>query len=201
MTTTRARMTPILLAAVCLAGVAGCSQEQAASHARAHQHHVGQTGTATATAGAAALGQSFGSLPELWKWVQDSTGECADARPASRQELADYLGPTRISWYDPYVAEWAVCGVAPYDRLGLVLFKPDQQRALEEFWKRGVDSGELQDNSDWAFGNGFAVTAGPLGVEELGLHYLWCEPVDDPQAHRIPADVAGCDFAMPQHEH
>lgn len=155
-------------------------------------HPAGPTGTP-------ALGRPFTSMDDLSAWVADTTGECADLAPASAADLADYLGPVRVRWYEPFVAEWATCGIAPYDRLGLVLFEPGQQRALQEFWARGLASGELTDNPDWAFGNGFAVTAGPLGVERLGLRYLWCEPVDDPDAHTLPADVDGCVYAAPDH--
>ncbi|OLF10229.1 hypothetical protein BLA60_17490 [Actinophytocola xinjiangensis] len=161
--------------------------------ATAH-HHEPQDGTGTP-----ALGRAVTSMDELSAWVADTTGECADLAPATAADLADYLGPVRVRWYEPFVAEWATCGIAPYDRLGLVLFAPGRQRALQEFWAAGLAAGELTDNPDWAFGNGFAVTAGPLGVERLGLRYLWCEPVDDPGAHTVPADVEGCVYAAPDH--
>jgi len=147
--------------------------------------------------GAPALGQPVESMDELATWVREATGECDEVAPAGEAELAEYLGPKRVTWYGPFVAEWATCRIEPYDRLGLVLFEPGRQRALQEFWLRGLRSGELADNPDWAFGNGFAVTAGPLGARRLGLHYLWCEPVDHPGAHTVPADVEGCVYARP----
>lgn len=139
------------------------------------------------------------SMTDLAAWVRERTGECADLAPASTADLAEYLGPVRVRWYEPFVAEWATCAIEPYDRLGLVLFKPGHQRALQEFWARGLASGELTENPDWAFGDGFAVTAGPLGTERLGLRYLWCTPVDDPDAHTVPAGVEGCVYATPSH--
>jgi hypothetical protein len=192
--------------------IAGCSGGQAAtpptstpptststSPAGGHGHHqapaddpnlvpAGDTGTP-------ALGQLLDDMNKLSSWVRDRTGECTDVAEADDDELADYLGPTRVTWYGPFVGEWATCEIQPYSKLGLVLFEPGQQRALQEFWLRGLASGEISDNPDWAFGNGFAVTAGPLGIERLGLHYLWCEPVGVEPTHTIPADVEGCTYA------
>jgi hypothetical protein len=62
-----------------------------------------------------------------------------------------------------------------------------------------MSAGQLADNPDWAFGNGFAVTAGQLGIERLGLRYLWCKPVDVPHAETVAADVDGCTFVTWQH--
>lgn len=157
---------------------------------------AGRTGTP-------ALSQPVRSMDELSAWVREATGECTPLTPASMTELGEYLGPVRMGWYLPFVAEWATCGIAPYDRLGLVLFKPGKQREMQEFWLRGLASGEITDNPDWAFGNGFAITAGPLGAE-LGLHYLWCQPAerpDRPDAHIVPADVDGCVYATWSHHH
>jgi hypothetical protein len=173
-----------LVSAVAVVVLAGCSGEPTAA-----QHHNNSGGS-----GAAALGRQFTSLQDVSAWVQESTDECRDVEPASKQELADYLGPLRYSWYEPFVAEWATCSVKPHAKLGLVLFKPDQQRALQEFWRQGMSTGQLADNSDWAFGNGFAVTAGQLGIERLGLRYLWCKPVDVPNADTVAADIDGCTF-------
>lgn len=179
--------------------ITGCGVEPPPARPRAHHHQAptddprlepaGDTGTP-------ALGQPVESMDELSSWVRDVTGECADVTAAGEDELADYLGPTRMTWYGPFVAEWATCRIEPYDKLGLVLFEPGQQRALQEFWRRGLESGEIADNPDWAFGNGFAVTAGPLGTERLGLHYLWCEPVQAGDVRTIPADVDGCVYAQ-----
>ncbi len=152
-------------------------------------------------AGDAALGQHFTSLRDVSTWVQQSTDECDDVKTETKEQLADYLGPQRYSWYEPFVAEWATCSVKPHAKLGLVLFKPDQQRALQEFWHRGMSTGQLADNPDWAFGNGFAITAGQLGMERLGLRYLWCRPVDVPHANIVPAEVDGCTYVTWHHHH
>jgi hypothetical protein len=182
-----------LVAAVAVLLLAGCSSGSAA--APHHDHALVPAGSS----GTAALGQNLTSLGDVSAWVQRSTDECRDVKPASKQELADYLGPLRYSWYEPFVAEWATCSVKPYAKLGLVVFKPGQQQALQEFWQRGMSAGELTGNPDWAFGNGFAITAGELGIERLGLRYLWCTPVDVPNADTVAADVDGCTFVTWQH--
>lgn len=69
------------------------------------------------------------------------TGECADMTEAVEDELANYLGSTRVTWYGPFVVEWATCRIKPYDKLGLVLFEPGQQCALQDFWLRGLQPG------------------------------------------------------------
>jgi hypothetical protein len=189
----RIDMWRLLVAAVAVLLMAGCTSEPTAA-----QHHNNNLVPA-GSSGSAALGQHFTSLRDVSTWVQQTTDECDDVQPASKEELASYLGPLRYSWYEPFVAEWATCSVKPYAKLGLVLFKPDQQRALQEFWQRGMSAGQLADNPDWAFGNGFAVTAGQLGIERLGLRYLWCKPVDVPHAETVAADVDGCTFVTWQH--
>ncbi|MCT2586383.1 hypothetical protein [Actinophytocola gossypii] len=195
----------IVRALACALLLAGCSASDdpgdQGDQVGGHGHHRAPNNDPqlipAGKVGAPALGQPVESMDELTAWVREVTGECADPAEADAAELADYLGPTRVEWYGPFVAEWATCGIEPHDRLGLVLFEPGQQRALQEFWLRGLESGELAENPDWAFGNGFAVTAGPLGTQRLGLHYLWCEPVDLPDAHTVPADVEGCVYARP----
>jgi hypothetical protein len=192
------RTVPSLLVAAALA-IAGCATTPSAAPPTGHGDHApvddpklepaGDTGTP-------ALGQPIKTMDELSAWVRDMTGECHDVTKADDTELADYLGPTRVTWYGPFVAEWATCGIAPYDKLGLVLFGPGQQRALQEFWQRGLASGQMADNPDWAFGNGFAVTAGPLGIDRLGLHYLTCEPTETSgEEHTVPADIEGCVYS------
>jgi hypothetical protein len=191
----------LFLAVVATLAVTGCGDvyRPSVSSTSTQNHHepltdhpllkpAGDTGTP-------ALSQHVETMDELTSLVRDVTGECADAAAASDEELAEYLGPTRVSWYGPFVAEWATCRIAPHDKLGLVLFEPGQQRALQEFWLTGLASGEIADNPDWAFGNGFAVTAGPVGRDRLGLHFLWCEPVEGVKAHIVPADVEGCVYA------
>jgi hypothetical protein len=182
----------LLLVVVVIAGCGGApATPPVTGHAQHHQAPTDDPNLVPAgDTGTPALGQPVETMDELSSWVRDITGECADVTESDEAALADYLGPTRVTWYGPFVAEWATCGIRPYDKLGLVLFEPGQQRALQEFWLRALASGEISDNPDWAFGNGFAITAGPLGVE-LGLHYLWCEPVDS-DGETIPADVEGC---------
>jgi hypothetical protein len=200
------RTLPALAAAATLLLSTGCAGPAtdpagASPASTAHHHHDPATDPALEPAGGTgtpALGRPMTSMADLSAWVRSVTGECARLSPAGQDELADYLGPARVGWYRPFVAEWATCGVEPYDRLGLVLFGPGQQRALQRFWARGLATGELTENPDWAFGNGFAITAGPLGAE-LGLRYLWCAPVDDPDAHTVPADVEGCVYATTHH--
>jgi hypothetical protein len=187
----------LILVMVVVAGCSGTPQQPAP--ATGHGHHQAPTDdpnlVPAGDTGTPALGQPIGSMAQLSKWVRGVTGECADLTESGKDELADYLGPTRVTWYGPFVAEWATCRIQPHDKLGLVLFEPGQQRALQEFWLRGLESGEITDNPDWAFGNGFAVTAGPLGIERLGLYYLRCEPVEGATGRTVPADVAGCLYA------
>jgi hypothetical protein len=198
------RTLPALVALFLTAGCGGTPSGDPAGGSPAsttHQHDLASDPVLAPAGGTGtpALGQPMTSMADLSAWVREATGECVDLSPASMDELAEYLGPVRLGWYQPFVGEWATCGIQPYDRLGLVLFEPGQQRALQEFWSRSLASGELAENPDWAFGNGFAVTAGPLGAERLGLRYLWCQPVDDPDAHTVPADVDGCVYATTHH--
>lgn len=198
--TALAAVVALLLAAGCGSGTSdsGTSDRGPAGHG----HHDPASDPRLVPAGSSgtpALGQPVESMRDLASWVRETTGECASVSAASRDDLADYLGPMRVAWYEPFVAEWATCAIEPYDTLGLVLFEPGQQRELQAFWLRGLASGEIADNPDWAFGNGFAITAGPLGTERLGLRYLWCEPVEDPDAETIPADIDGCVYATAGH--
>lgn len=164
-------------------------------------HHEDPMLLPSGSTGAAALGQPVAGLDPLVEWVQRVTDECDDAEPASEQELAEYLGPTRFPWYAAYVGEWATCAVRPYAKIGLVVFTSEGQTAFQESWAAALRSGEARSNPDWAFGNGFAVTAGPLGVERLGLRYLVCEPGDIPATGAIPSDVEGCVFVDPEEHH
>jgi hypothetical protein len=190
------------LATVVLVLAAGCGSPAHGGGPAGHGDHDVANDPRLVPAGSSgtpALGQPVESMRDLSTWVQRATGECASVSGATMDDLADYLGPTRVPWYEPYVAEWATCAIEPYDKLGLVLFKPGQQRELQASWLRGLRSGRITDNPDWAFGNGFAITAGPLGAERLGLRYLWCEPVEVPDAETIPADVDGCVYATVDH--
>ncbi|GAA4422111.1 hypothetical protein GCM10023148_23290 [Actinokineospora soli] len=149
--------------------------------------------------GAAALSQPVTELDSLVRWVEKTTDECGDAEPATEEDLAEYLGPTRFPWYAEYVGSWATCAVRPYDKIGLVVFAPGAQAAFQRSWAAALKQGEARSNPDWAFGNGFAVTAGPLGVERLGLRYLMCEPGELPATGTVPSDVDGCVFAAVGH--
>jgi hypothetical protein len=63
-----------------------------------------------------------------------------------------------------------------------------------------MTAGELAEGPTFAFGNGFAVSAGFLGVSELGLYYFRCDFVD-PKVKQVPADEADCVFANPEFGH
>ena len=182
------------LAAVVLAvaAVSACTSE----------HHADPLLIPAGSTGAAALGQPVDDLDAVIRWVQKTTDECDDAEPADDEQLREYLGPTRYHWYRPHIAAWATCGVRPYDRIGLVVFARDGQTALQKSWVAALRGGDKRGNPDWAFGNGFAITAGPLGVERLGLRYLVCEPGQAPGDATVPSDVDGCVFAAgePHHE-
>ncbi|GGS32788.1 MULTISPECIES: hypothetical protein [Actinokineospora] len=181
-----------------IAGVAVLAALTACSDAG---HHDDPMLIPAGSSGAAALGQPVTELDTLVDWVQNATDECDDAEPATEQDLRDYLGPTRFPWYASYVGAWATCKVAPYEKIGLVVFAPGAQAAFQESWAAALRAGEDRSNPDWAFGNGFAVTAGPLGVERLGLRYLMCEPGDIPAEGAVPSDVEGCVFAALGHRH
>ncbi|AOS63913.1 hypothetical protein [Actinoalloteichus hymeniacidonis] len=190
----------VLLATGCTGGERTASEDRVGPEANetgtaSEDHHEGHGDGH----GVAALGESFESLDELAAWVQDETGECADPAPANRDELIDYVGPQLAEYYEPFVSEWVTCSIPPYDRLGLVLFGEGELVEFQRSWQQAQADGRLNDNPVWAFGNGFAITAGSVGNDELGLHYLWCKPVDIEDAHRIPADVDGCEFARTAH--
>jgi hypothetical protein len=162
-------------------------------------HHDDPMLIPAGSTGVAALGQPMADLDRVVSWVQKVTDECDDASPATSEQLAEYLGPQRFEWYSEYVAQWATCKVAPYDKIGLVVFEPQAQKALQEAWIAALKAGEERSDPDWAFGNGFAVTAGALGVEEMGLRYLMCEKGEIPGAEVVASDVEGCVFAAFDH--
>ncbi|MGX7828648.1 hypothetical protein ACTG9Q_26490 [Actinokineospora sp. 24-640] len=189
MVTSRVRAAAV--AAVVAAGLSACGGSTG--------HHDDPMLIPAGERGAAALGQPISDLEALIRWVGKATDECDDAEPATERELAEYLGPTRFPWYESYVGEWATCGVEPYDKIGLVVFAPDAQVAFQKSWVAALGDGQDRNNPDWAFGNGFAITAGPLGVERLGLRYLMCTPEDIPAAVTVPSDVEGCVFAAFHH--
>jgi hypothetical protein len=149
--------------------------------------------------GAAAITPPITTMGELVDWMQDKTGSCDDVEPATRAEFAQFVGPELASLYEPFMAEWGTCNMSEsYPKVGLVLFK--DMRAFQQSWRDAMTAGRVSDGPAFSFGNGFAVTAGFLGVSDLDLYYLRCD-YDDPRVHQIPADVSGCVFANPEHSH
>jgi hypothetical protein len=149
--------------------------------------------------GAAAITQPMTTMDELVDWIQDKTGSCDDAKPATREEFTQFVGPQLTALYEPFMAEWRTCSVSSsYPMVGLVLF--NDMRAFQQSWRDAMTAGRVSDGPAFSFGNGFAVTSGFLGVSDLGLYYLRCD-YDDPQVHQIAADVSGCVFANPEHSH
>jgi hypothetical protein len=149
--------------------------------------------------GAAAITQPITRVSELIEWVQDKTDSCEDAKPATREEFTQFVGPQLVSLYEPFMAEWATCSVPPsYPKVGLVVFKDLQ--AFQQSWRDAKTSGRVSDGPAFSFGNGFAITSGFLGVSKLGLYYLRCD-YHDPQVHQVASDVDGCVFANPEHSH
>ncbi|MFC4852384.1 hypothetical protein [Actinophytocola glycyrrhizae] len=157
--------------------------------------------TPTATRGAGSLGAHLATMDELVEWIDDTAGDCADVTPKQISELRGFLGPDIAARFEPHVAEWATCRVSPeYPVVGLVLFSGDEQRKFQESWYAAMTAGEIADGPAFAFGNGFAVSAGFLGVSKLGLYYFRCDHLD-PKVHQVPADAEGCVFANPEHGH
>jgi len=159
--------------------------------------HAGHTSTAVPPPPAG----PFRTLDEVVRWTRAASGRCADARPATMAEFTSYLGADRAKLYEPFVAEWATCAVPPFTKVGLVLFKPDGVRELQEFWRSGLADGSLTENPDFSFGDGFALTSEELGTGELGLRHLWCKPVEGTHAEQVPAGVDGCVFATTAGHH
>jgi hypothetical protein len=154
-----------------------------------------------ATRGAAALGDRLSTMDDLVDWMRDTAGECADVTTQDSEALRGFVGPDIAARFEPYVAEWATCAVSnEFPRVGLVLFEGDAQRKFQESWHDAMTAGEVADGPSFAFGNGFAVSAGAMGVSRLGLYWFLCE-FTDPKVHRIPADEEGCVFANSEHLH
>lgn len=176
------RVAVTFLASLCL--LAGCSGVEPA-----------------ATRGAAALGDRLTTMDEIVDWMQDTAGDCADVTTQDSEALERFVGPDIAGRFEPYVAEWVTCRVSEqFPRVGLLLFEGDTQRKFQESWHDGMTAGELAEGPTFAFGNGFAVSAGFLGVSELGLYYFRCEFVD-PKVKQVPADEADCVFANPEAGH
>jgi hypothetical protein len=149
-------------------------------------------------AACAAVDPGTGSAADVGAWVEARTGECTSPRAASLEEFAEFVGPLRAKLYAPYVAEWATCSVAPYEKLGLVVFRPERLVEFQSAWKASLAAGEVSGDPDFAFGDGFALSA-TTGLERLGLRYLRCTPVDSTALSPEPAEVEGCVYAeMPQ---
>lgn len=156
---------------------------------------------AAATRGAESLGTPLTTMDDLVDWIDDTAGDCADVTEHDLGELRGFVGPDIAARFEPFVAEWATCRVSPeFPKVGLILFSGDQQRKFQESWHAAMTAGEVADGPSFAFGNGFAVSAGFLGVGKLGLYYFRCDYVD-PQVHQKPADEDGCVFANPEHGH
>jgi hypothetical protein len=150
---------------------------------------------------ACAADPGTGSATEVGAWVHTRTGECSSPRAASLEEFEEFVGPLRAELYAPFVEEWATCAVAPYEKLGLVVFQSGRMREFQESWKAALASGKVTDNPDFAFGDGFAVSA-TTGLERLGLRYLHCKPVDPTALAPEPAEAAGCVYtAMVEGHH
>ncbi|MBE1573485.1 hypothetical protein ACFORH_14135 [Amycolatopsis roodepoortensis] len=155
----------------------------------------------TATAGAEALGTRLTTMDDLVDWIDETAGDCAAVSRREIGELRTFVGPDIAARFQPHVAEWATCRVSPeFPVVGLILFDGDEQRRFQESWHAAMRAGEIADGPTFAFGNGFAVSAGFLGVGKLGLYYFRCGNVD-PRVHQVPSGVAGCVFANPEHGH
>lgn len=159
--------------------------------------------TGSAGLGANALGPPLATSAEVGKWVEEKTGQCDEVVPRSMEEFAEFVGPLRAKLYAPYVAEWSTCEAGPYERLGLVVFQRDKLGDFQRSWQGAISSGEVSDNPDFSFGNGFALS-GALGLELLGLHELRCTPVGPGEEveHTLPAEAEGCTYVQkPGHHH
>ncbi|MGW4110817.1 hypothetical protein ACWEFJ_08050 [Actinosynnema sp. NPDC004786] len=153
--------------------------------------------------GSNALGPPLGTPAEVGQWVREKTGQCDEVVPRSMEEFADFVGPLRAKLYAPYVAEWGTCSAGPYERLGLVVFQREKLKDFQQAWQGAMAAGEVSDNPDFGFGNGFALS-GTLGLELLGLHDLRCTPVgpDEVVEHTLPAEAEGCTYVQkPGHHH
>ncbi|MET0237877.1 MAG: hypothetical protein ABW224_24780 [Kibdelosporangium sp.] len=149
--------------------------------------------------GAAAITPPITTMNQLVEWMQDKTESCDEVQPATREQFTQFVGSQLAGLYEPFMAEWTTCSLSDsYPKVGLVLFK--DLKAFQRSWRDAMTAGRVSDGPAFSFGNGFAVTAGFLGVSELGLYYLRCD-YDDPRVHQLPADIDGCVFANPEHSH
>lgn len=153
--------------------------------------------------GSNALGPPLATSAEVGEWVREKTGQCDEVVSRSMDEFAEFVGPLRAKLYAPYVAEWATCEAGPYERLGLVVFQREKLTDFQRSWQGAMAGGEVSDNPDFGFGNGFALS-GTLGLELLGLHELRCTPVGPGEevGHTLPAEAEGCTYVQkPGHHH
>ncbi len=154
-----------------------------------------------ATHGAAALGDQLSTMDDVVSWMRDVAGDCADVTRQKPDALRGFLGPDNAARFEPYVSEWATCKVSDeFPKVGLVLFSGDGQRKFQKSWHDAMTTGQVADGPSFAFGNGFAVSAGALGVTRLGLYWFLCD-FTDPKVHRIPADEQDCVFVNSEHAH
>lgn len=154
-----------------------------------------------ATKGAAALGDRLSTMDDIVDWMSDVAGECANVTPRKPDALRGFFGPDNAARFEPYVSEWATCSVSnEFPRVGLVLFTGDGERKFQKSWHDAMSAGQVADGPSFAFGNGFAVSAGALGVSRLGLYWFLCD-FTDPKVHRIPADERDCVFVNSEHAH
>jgi hypothetical protein len=151
--------------------------------------------------GAAGLGDRMTTVDQVSSWIRDKAGDCAELTEQDPSDLRGFVGTDIVGLYEPYVAEWATCSVSPdVPKVAILLFTEDGQREFQESWREAMTAGTVADGPSFAFGNGFAVSAGALGVTKLDLYYLRCD-YDDPKVRQLPADVPGCVFADPEHGH
>ncbi|MFI9812855.1 hypothetical protein [Saccharothrix variisporea] len=152
--------------------------------------------------GSGALGPPLGSPAEVAAWVEEKTGECDDPTDRTIEEFAEFVGPLRATLYAPYVDRWATCKAGPYERLGLVVFQREKLADFQRSWQEAMKTGQISDNPDFGFGNGFALS-GTLGLELLGLHQLTCTSAPPPPSagHTLPAEAPGCQYVQFEGHH
>ncbi|MBP2479627.1 hypothetical protein JOF53_008499 [Crossiella equi] len=174
-------------AALALPLLAGCAAEPVAP---------------LADRGAGALGQPVTTMRALVNLVNDRTSGCVSPKAGTPEELGRLVGAELRGLVEPHLAEWSSCAVPPsYPKVGLLLFAPGKQTEFQRAWREAMTKGAVADAPMLAFGNGFAVTSGFLGVYQLDLYYLRCAYADD-KVRQIPADVDDCVFAQPPaHQH
>ncbi|MFI6025616.1 hypothetical protein [Amycolatopsis magusensis] len=151
--------------------------------------------------GAAALTTRLETVDQVAGWVADKAGECTGVTAEKPPDLRAFVGSDIAALYEPFVSEWATCAVSPeYPKVALLVFGGDRQQQFQRSWRQAMTEGGVDDGPTFAFGNGFAVSAGFLGVSALDLFYFRCDYADA-AVPQVPADVDGCVFADPEHGH